>query len=225
MVLQENQTEIELSNEANQRDNVMKLLRLLQEQHPDARCQLECDNPLQLMVAAILTAQSTERKVNQITPLLFSRYETAAEFAAASRQDLEKLIRPTGFYRQKARYIQGACEILLEEHGGEVPRHMDALLKLPGISRKIANIILAEAFEQEEGIVVDTHVMRVAQRLGLTEQRHPKQIELDLMENFPRQHWSDVAYLLSFHGNRVCYNRRPNCTRCPLNEMCPTSQG
>ncbi|MCB0026574.1 MAG: hypothetical protein KDE28_01620, partial [Anaerolineales bacterium] len=112
MVLQENQTEIELSNEANQRDSVMELLRLLQEQHPDARCQLEYDNPLQLMIAAILTAQSTERKVNQITPLLFSRYETAAEFAAASRQDLEKLIRPTGFYRQKARYIQGACEIL-----------------------------------------------------------------------------------------------------------------
>ncbi len=200
-----------------------QIVMRLRETHPDAGCQLHYATPLHLLIATILTAQCSDKRVNLVTPELFKRYETAADYVAASRQELEQIIRPTGFYRQKARYIQGACLMLVNEHDGRVPADMECLLKLPGVSRKTANIILSEAFGLAEGIVVDTHVTRVAQRLGLTQQRHPKQIEQSLMQQLPASDWIDIAHLLNFHGQRFCHHRRPSCGRCPLAELCPTA--
>lgn len=204
-------------------ERLPEIVRRLREAHPDARCALDHTNPLQLLIATILSAQCTDERVNQVTPALFGEYPTAATLASADRAKLEEIIRSTGFFRQKARYIQEACEIIAHEYDGEVPADMDSLLELPGVARKTANVVLGVAFEIADGIVVDTHVKRLAKRLGLTGETNPDKIERDLTALVPQQDWIDLAHLLIFHGRRVCQARRPDCPNCVLNDLCPSA--
>lgn len=205
-------------------ERVPEIIRRLRQAHPDARCALHHANPLELLVATILSAQCTDERVNQVTPALFKKYPTAAAFAQADRAELEEAIRSTGFYRQKARYIQEACRIIALEYDGQVPRDMEALLKMPGVARKTANVVLGVAFGIAEGLVIDTHVKRLAQRLALTKENDPDKIERDLMALVPRKDWIDFAHLLIFHGRRVCHARKPDCPNCVLSDLCPSAQ-
>ena len=199
------------------------IMRRLRRAHPDAHCALHYETPLQLLVATILSAQCTDERVNQVTPELFAHYPNAAVFAASDRAELEEMIRSTGFFRQKARYIQETCQRLVQEHGGEVPGDLEALLQLTGVARKTANVVLGEIFGIAEGVVVDTHVKRLSQRLGLTEAETAAKIEVDLMELVPRSQWIEIAHLLIFHGRRVCSARNPQCASCVLNDLCPAA--
>jgi endonuclease-3 len=213
----------ELTRDASPAERLPEIIRRLRAAHPDARCALDHRTPLQLLVATILSAQSTDEQVNKITPALFEKYPTAADFAAADRSELEEAVHATGFYRRKAGYLQATCETLAREHGGEVPADMNALLELPGVARKTANVVLGVAFGIAAGVVVDTHVKRLAQRLALTEETNPDKIERDLMQLVPREDWIDIAHLLIFHGRRVCSARRPDCAACSLNDLCPSA--
>ncbi|RME49188.1 MAG: endonuclease III [Chloroflexi bacterium] len=213
----------QLTSESPAEMRLPEIVRRLREVHPDAKCALDHTNPLQLLVATILSAQCTDERVNQVTPALFEKYPTAAAFASADRAELEEAIRPTGFYRQKARYIQEACQIIAHEYDGQVPADMESLLKLPGVARKTANVVLGVAFEIADGIVVDTHVKRLAQRLALTQETSPEKIERDLMALVPREDWIDLAHLLIFHGRRVCQARKPDCSNCVLSDLCPSA--
>jgi endonuclease-3 len=177
---------------------------------------------VQLLVATILSAQCTDQRVNQVTPELFARYPTTADLAGADRAELEQYIRPTGFYRQKARYIQLSCRALLDEFEGKMPAGMFDLMKLAGVARKTANVILGEIYGVAEGITVDTHVKRLAKRLGLTTAKDPAIVERDLMAIVPHQHWIEISHLLVFHGRRICFARNPDCLHCPLNDICPS---
>jgi endonuclease III len=203
--------------------SIANLLSRLRQAHPDAGCALNHENPLQLLIATILSAQCTDVLVNTVTPALFARYPTAAAFAAADRTELENLVRRTGFYRNKAAHVQEACRIIEQKHGGQVPAEMDALLALPGVARKTANVVLGVAYRKAEGIVVDTHVRRLSQRLGLTSENDPVKIERDLMALIPRTDWIDVSHLLIFHGRRICHARKPKCAQCPLTDLCPAA--
>jgi endonuclease-3 len=198
-----------------------QLLRQLRAAHPDARCALHHQTPLQLLVATILSAQCTDERVNQVTPALFAKYRTAAEFAAAPDGELERLIQPTGFFRTKARAIRACCRAIAEKHAGRVPDSLDELTQLAGCGRKTANVVLGVAYHKAEGIVVDTHVARLSRRLGLTRQTTPEKIEADLMTLFPRKDWIDLAHLLIWHGRRRCRARRPDCHHCELRRLCP----
>lgn len=204
-------------------ERLPELMRRLRAAHPDAHCALNHTNPVELLVATILSAQCTDERVNQVTPALFEKYPTAAAFAGANRADLEAAIRPTGFYRQKAGYIQEACRVIANDYDGQVPAEMEILLRLPGVARKTANVVLGVAFEIADGIVVDTHVRRLAGRLGLTRETNPEKIERDLMALVPRQDWIDIGHLLIFHGRRVCHARKPDCSNCVLNDLCPSA--
>jgi endonuclease-3 len=201
----------------------LEIIKRLKAAHPDAHCALNHDNPLQLLVATILSAQCTDERVNMVTPDLFERYKTAEEFAQANREELEDLIHSTGFYRQKARFIQESTQAIVEEHGGEVPADMKALRALTGVARKTANVVLGVAFGIAEGVVVDTHVKRISRLLGLTGETNPKAIEKDLMRLVPREDWIDISHLLIFHGRRICVARRPDCPNCTLNDLCPSA--
>lgn len=197
------------------------ILQRLRQAHPDAHCALNYDSPLHLLVATILSAQCTDERVNQVTPVLFARYPDAPALAAADRAALEEVVRSTGFYRQKARYIQETAHLLVTQHGEQVPDEMAALLKLPGVARKTANVVLGEIYGKAEGVVVDTHVKRLSQRLGLTTATTPEKIEQDLMALLPRSAWIEISHLLIFHGRRICDARRPDCAHCPLLALCP----
>lgn len=212
------------SEKAEKTELVREIIARLREAHPDAHCELNYETPLQLLVATILSAQCTDERVNKVTPALFARYPTAADFAAADRAELEEAIRSTGFYRQKARYIQETSHAIVHEHGGQVPQQMESLLKLTGVARKTANVVLGEIYNIAEGITVDTHVKRLANRLGLTTAAVANKIERDLMAIVPRQHWIEIAHLLIFHGRRVCHARRPDCPHCTLNDICPSAE-
>lgn len=203
--------------------NIHDLLQRLRAAHPDAHCELHYETPLQLLVATILSAQCTDERVNKVTPELFRTYETAVDFAAADRQELEEAIRSTGFFRQKARFIQEATQAIVHQHGGEVPDNMVDLLKLTGVARKTANVVLGEIYGIAEGITVDTHVKRLANRLGLTTATDPVKVEKDLMAIVPRESWIEISHLLIFHGRRICFARNPNCAGCPLNDICPAA--
>lgn len=204
---------------------VQTVLQRLQAAHPDAHCELNYQTPLQLLVATILSAQCTDVRVNQVTPGLFATYPDAAAFAAADRTELEEIIRPTGFFRQKAEFIQATAVSLLQNHGGEVPDEMDQLLQLKGVARKTANVVLGEIFRKAEGITVDTHVKRIAYKLGLTSNhKDPVKVERELMAIIPEEHWIDISHLLIFHGRRICIARRPDCPNCPLNDICPSAE-
>ena len=204
--------------------HTVEIIRRLRQAYPDAHCELNYETPIQLLVATILSAQCTDVRVNQVTPGLFARYPTAADLAAAERAELEEVIRPTGFFRQKAKFIQETSHAIVREHGGEVPNDMDSLLQLKGVARKTANVVLGEIHGIAEGITVDTHVKRLAKRLGLTKESDPKKVEQDLMEVVPKEEWINIAHLLIFHGRRVCYARRPDCLNCNLNDICPSAE-
>ena len=196
----------------------------LKAEYPDARTELNWTNPLELLVATMLSAQTTDVRVNGVTESLFAKYRTAEDYADAPPDELEEDIRPTGFYRNKARSLQGMARALVEEHGGEVPRTMQELVALPGVGRKTANVVLGNAFGVDEGIVVDTHVRRVSGRLGLTQSEDPVKIEQDLMKVVPEEDWTIFSHLLIFHGRRTCKARRPDCPNCVLNDICPSTR-
>ncbi len=195
----------------------------LKAEYPDARTELDWSNPLELLVATILSAQTTDVQVNRVTESLFLTYRTAEDYADSTPDELEEDIRPTGFYRNKARSLRGMASGLVEEHGGEVPRTMSELVALPGVGRKTANVVLGNAFGVNEGIVVDTHVRRVSGRLGLTESRDPVKIEQELMRLVPEGDWTIFSHLLILHGRRTCKARKPDCPNCILNDICPSA--
>ncbi len=192
-------------------------------EYPRAQTALTHDNPLQLLVATILSAQCTDERVNKVTPSLFSRYRTASDFASSRPEELEALIRSTGFYRAKAKNIRQCCAEIVERHDGRVPGTMHELVGLPGVGRKTANVVLGSAFGEAEGVVVDTHVKRISGLLGLTTHTDPEKIERDLMELLPKKHWIVFSNLLILHGRAVCRARRPDCGRCAVSDVCPSS--
>ncbi len=196
----------------------------LKGEYPDARTELDWSKPLELLVATMLSAQTTDVQVNRVTRGLFAKYRTAEDYADAAPDELEEDIRPTGFYRNKARSLRGLGRALVEEHGGEVPRTMRELVALPGVGRKTANVVLGNAFGVDEGIVVDTHVRRVSGRLGLTENNDPVKIEQDLMQVVPEKDWTVFSHLLILHGRRTCKARKPDCPNCTLNDICPSAE-
>lgn len=200
---------------------VAALLEALRRTYPDAHCELNFSNPLELLVATILSAQCTDKRVNQVTAELFRRYRTAADYANAPRAELEEAIRSTGFYRNKARALQSCCRALVEQHGGEVPRSLEELTRLEGVGRKTANVVLGNAYGLNAGIVVDTHVARLAQRLDLTRQRDPLKIEQDLMKLVPQELWTLFSHWLIWHGRRRCFARKPDCAGCEIARLCP----
>jgi endonuclease-3 len=198
-----------------------KLARRLEAAYPDARCALTHENALQLLVATILSAQCTDARVNQVTPVLFARFPLARDLAGADRGELEGLIRSTGFFRNKAKSLQGAATKIVADFDGEVPRAMDALLTLPGVARKTANVVLGTAFGIADGFVVDTHVFRLAHRMGLASAKTPEQVEEQLMALFPRTSWVALAHILIHHGRAVCTARNPDCEHCVVADLCP----
>lgn len=200
------------------------IFRRLQQSYPSAEVALEHANPLELLVATILSAQCTDERVNIVTKELFRQYRTPADYASARTAALEQLIRSTGFFRAKARNIINCCKALVERHGGMVPDTMEALVQLPGVGRKTANVVLEAAFGKSEGIVVDTHVRRLSGRLGLTQHDDPEKIESDLMNLLPRRLWMDAGTLLIWHGRKICNARKPKCGECPLNDLCPSAE-
>jgi endonuclease-3 len=204
-------------------ERLPEIVRRLREVHPDARCALDHNNSFELLLATILSAQCTDERVNQVTPALFARYPTPAALAEADRGELEELIRPTGFFRQKARFLHESGRMIAHDYDGQVPDDMEDLTRMPGVARKTANVVLGVAFGIADGIVVDTHVKRLSQRLGLTGQSDPNKIERELMALVPRKEWIDFAHLLIFHGRRVCSARRPDCPNCVLNDLCPSA--
>jgi endonuclease-3 len=195
---------------------------ILTREYPEAECTLENASPLELLVATILSAQCTDERVNQITPALFAKYRRPEDYLAAPVETLEEEIRPSGFYRNKAKSIRGACQRMVEVYGGQVPDTMEELLTLPGVARKTANVVLGSAFGKSEGIAVDTHVRRLSGRLGLTDHDDPEKIERDLMALLPREQWTGFSHRLILHGRRVCHARKPDCAHCSLQALCPT---
>jgi endonuclease-3 len=196
----------------------------LADRYPDLTVTLDHSSALELLVATILSAQCTDARVNKVTPALFQRFPTAEDYAGADREELEEYVRSTGFYRNKAKHIQEMTARLVADHGGEVPGTMEELVELPGVARKTANVILSNWFGVHEGVVVDTHVKRVAGRLGLTEKTDPVKVERDLMELLARDQWRPFAWRLILHGRSTCTARRPNCSGCELAELCPSAQ-
>ena len=201
-----------------------KIIARLERAYPDATCALRHNNALELLVATILSAQSTDARVNMVTPALFTKYRTAQDYAAADPSVLEREIHSTGFFRNKTKSIIGMAQALVEHHGGKVPDTMEELVQLPGVGRKTANVVLGTWFGKNEGVVVDTHVQRVATLLGLTKEKDPVKIERDLMALVPRDKWTWFSHTLILHGRRVCIARRPKCEICVVNRWCPSSR-
>ncbi|MCD6530575.1 endonuclease III [Candidatus Bathyarchaeota archaeon] len=206
-----------------ERGRVQEIIRILEEEYPDAKIALNFSNPFELLVAVMLSAQCTDERVNQVTKTLFKKYRKPEDYVKVDLEELEKDIKPTGFYKNKARNLKKCCKTLIEEYNSEVPRSLEEMLKLPGVGRKTANMVLSNAYGVVEGIAVDTHVRRVARRLGLTENTDPEKIERDLMEKIPREKWARITDLLIFHGRRVCSARKPKCSICVLNKLCPSA--
>jgi endonuclease-3 len=204
--------------------NAVDLYDRLLALYPDAHCELDFGTPFQLLVATILSAQCTDKRVNMVTPVLFSRYPTVESLARAKQEEVEEIIKSTGFFRNKAKSIIAMAGALVDRHGGEVPSTLETLVTLPGVGRKTANVILGNAFDINEGVVVDTHVGRLAGRLGLTSQTDPVKVEQELMGLFPRERWTMLAHLLIFHGRRVCDAKNPRCEQCSLAAICPSSR-
>ncbi|RLI92272.1 MAG: endonuclease III [Candidatus Altiarchaeales archaeon] len=205
------------------RKRVREIIRLLRGKYPKATTALRYKNPLELLVSTMLSAQCTDERVNLVTEKLFKKYRTAEDYANADLKEFEREIRSTGFYRNKAKNIKNCCRILVERFNSRVPKTMDELLHLPGVARKTANIVLGHGYGIAEGIAVDTHVRRVAQRLGLSDNKDPNKIEGDLMEIVPRKSWIEISDLLILHGRETCTARKPKCNECILNRLCPSS--
>ncbi|MHB2016782.1 MAG: endonuclease III [Candidatus Xenobia bacterium] len=200
------------------------MIEALQREYPDATCALTFRTPFELLVATILSAQSTDKMVNTVTPALFKKYPTPQKLAKAEPAALEEMIHSTGFFRNKAKSLLGAANMLVEQYGGEVPRTMEEMLKLPGVARKTANVVLGTAYAIPTGITVDTHVTRLAQRLDLTDHEEPVKIEADLMKLVPQAEWIDFGHRLIWHGRLVCHARNPKCEACVLRTVCPSSR-
>ncbi len=207
---------------SNKKQRALEILVRLKRLYPDATCSLHYETPVQLLVATILSAQCTDERVNIVTPKLFRRFPTADAMASAPPEEIEELVRSTGFYRNKAKNIQGSCRMIVSQFGGEVPRRMEELLILPGVARKTANVVLAHAFGINAGVTVDTHVRRLSNRLGLTEYEDPVKIERDLMKLLPQPDWENWSIRLIYHGRQVCTARNPACDRCELADLCPS---
>ena len=205
------------------KQRAIEVLIILKRLYPDATCSLTYDSIVQLLVATILSAQCTDERVNQVTPALFARFPDAEALANCDRDELETLIRSTGFFRNKAKNIQGACQKIVQEFGGEVPQQMEKLLTLPGVARKTANVVLAHGYGINQGVTVDTHVRRLSQRLGLTEAQDPVKIERDLMRLIPQADWENFAIRMIYHGRAVCKARSPRCEVCELAPICPSA--
>lgn len=200
-----------------------EIYKILDKTYPDAHCALDYRNPFQLAVATILSAQCTDERVNQVTPKLFKTFPTAEKLAVADQETVEDLIRSTGFFRNKAKSLIGLAQGLMDKHDGEIPDDMDQLVKLPGIGRKTANVILGNAFGKSEGVVVDTHIKRLSKRMKFTTKDTPEQIEPDLMHLFPQKDWTQLAHILIFHGRQICNARKPKCADCPVASLCPSA--
>lgn len=201
-----------------------KVIRLLRRQFPDASCELIHSNPFELLIATILSAQCTDERVNIVTATLFRKYTKPEDYLAAPQAELEKDINSVTFFRNKSKSIRGASRIIVEKHAGRVPATMEELIELPGVGRKTANVVLGNAFGIPSGIVVDTHVMRLSQRLGLTTRKEPEKIEVDLLEIVPRKDWIDFSHLLILHGRRTCKARKPACESCAVARICPSAR-
>jgi endonuclease-3 len=206
------------------RERVAQLLEVWPEVYPDAHCELDFKNPLELLIATILSAQCTDKRVNMVTPALFKKYRTAADYAKAPQPELERAIRSTGFFRNKTKSIRAATSTIDKKFGGKVPDSMEELRELPGVGRKTANVVLGNVFGKNEGIVVDTHVARLSQRLGLTKQKDAEKIERDLIKLVPREHWTNWSHWLIWHGRRRCYARKPDCAHCEVFRLCPSGK-
>lgn len=209
---------------ATKKQRAIEILLRLKREYPNATCSLNYETPVQLLVATILSAQCTDERVNRVTPDLFARFPDATALAGADRAELEALIRSTGFYRNKAKNIQGATGKIIREFGGKIPQQMEKILTLPGVARKTANVVLAHGFGIIEGVTVDTHVKRLSQRLGLTEHTDPVRIERDLMSLLPQPEWENWSIRLIYHGRAVCKARKPACATCGLVDLCPSAQ-
>lgn len=206
------------------RERAARLIEAFPKVYPGARCELDFKSPLQLLIATILSAQCTDKRVNMVTPKLFKKYRTAADYAKAPPTQLENAIKSTGFFRTKTRSIRAATSTIAKKFNGKVPGSMEELRELPGVGRKTANVVLGNAFGKNEGIVVDTHVMRLSQRLGLSKEKDPEKIERDLMKVVPREHWTDWSHWLIWHGRRRCYARKPDCAECEIFKLCPSGK-
>ena len=205
------------------RARIRPIIERLQAAHPDAKIALRSENPLELLVAVMLSAQTTDVNVNRVTTPLFQKYRRPEDYLAVPQEELERDVYATGFFRQKTKSLRGTMKMLIEEYDGEVPRTVDELVRLPGVVRKTANVVAAE-LGNPQGIVVDTHVRRLSQRIGLTKQEDPVKIERDLMKLVPREDWGRFPHLLIWHGRRVCLARQPRCAECVINELCPSSR-
>jgi endonuclease III len=206
------------------RERVAKLIKIWPKVYPNAHTELNFKTPLELLIATILSAQCTDKRVNMVTPTLFKKYRTAEDYANAPTAELEKAIKSTGFFRSKTRSIQGATSTIVEKFVGKVPDSMEKLRELPGVGRKTANVVLGNAFGINEGIVVDTHVIRLSQRLGLTKHKDAEKIEQDLMKLVPKEHWTNWSHWLIWHGRRRCYARKPDCENCEVFKLCPSGK-
>jgi endonuclease-3 len=206
------------------RESVAQLVEIFPEVYPGAHCELDYKNPLQLLIATILSAQCTDKRVNMVTPALFKKYPKAIDYAKAAPPELENAIKSTGFFRNKTKSIRAATSTIARKFGGRVPETMDELRELPGVGRKTANVVLGNAFGKNEGIVVDTHVSRLSQRLGLTKHKDPEKIERDLMKLVPREHWTNWSHWLIWHGRRRCFARKPDCSQCEIFRLCPSGK-
>src|SRR5438093_1849022 len=202
---------------------VKKIIDRLRKAYPEAHCELDHTSPLELLIATILSAQCTDKRVNRVTAELFKKHRSAADFANAPLAELEQDIKTTGFFRNKAKNVQACCRKLVERHGGEVPKTMEELTHLDGVGRKTANVVLGNAFGVNVGVVVDTHVARLSQRLGLTKHKQPEKIEEDLMKLVPREQWTLLSHWLIWHGRRRCDARRPDCAQCEIRKVCPSA--
>ena len=206
------------------RERVAQLIRVWPKVYPNAHTELNFKTPLELLIATILSAQCTDKRVNMVTPALFKKYRSAKDYAAAPAGELENAIKSTGFFNSKAKSIRGATSTIAQKFGGRVPDSMEPLRELPGVGRKTANVVLGNAFGKNEGIVVDTHVARLSHRLGLTKQTDPEKIELDLMKLVPREHWTNWSHWLIWHGRRRCFARKPDCRQCEVLQLCPSGK-
>ncbi|HEY7350930.1 MAG TPA: endonuclease III [Ktedonobacterales bacterium] len=208
-----------------EQERASELIARLHQAYPDAKCSLDFTTPLELLIATILSAQCTDERVNMVTKTLFKKYRTAQDYAAAPLAQLEQDLKQVNFYRNKAKNIQATAAILVQRYDGQVPHTMQELIALPGVARKTANVVLSNALGQVEGIIVDTHVRRLSQRLGLTSSEDPLKIEQELMKKLPRQDWLAITHLLIYHGRAVCQARKPLCQQCVLIDLCPTGSG
>ena len=209
---------------AAERQRAEQIVAGLRQLYPDAKCSLDFTTPLELLVATMLSAQCTDERVNQVTKSLFTKYRSAQDYASADPETLEQDVKQTGFYRNKAKHIREAAQLLVERYGGEVPQAMDELIALPGVARKTANVVMGNAYGVVEGVVVDTHVGRLARRLGLTESEDPVRVEQDLMALAPQRDWLDLSHMLIMHGRAICQARKPLCAECALAPICPTAR-